>query len=77
MSIRGSIHDDAENKLSSTLRQLLDFVFMVTRVACPPQNAFSICRLPAVHNVVGYVEISMLLYFITHNDEKAFYDVCS
>jgi len=45
MNIHGSIHDNAQIKLISTLSQLLDFVFMTTRVASLPQNTFSNCML--------------------------------
>ena len=45
MNIRGSIHDNAQIKLVSTLSQHLDVVFMATRVACLPQNTFSNCML--------------------------------
>jgi len=41
IDIRGSIHDDLHIKSSYTLGLLLDFVFIATRAACPPQNAFS------------------------------------
>ena len=43
INIRGSMHN-AQIMSSSSLNQLLDFVFM-TRVACPPQNAFNNCML--------------------------------
>ena len=43
--IQGSIHDHAQITSSSTLSQILDFVFMTARVTCPPQNAFSNCML--------------------------------
>ena len=45
MNNRDSIHDNAQIKSSSTLSRLLDFIFMATRVACLPQNAFSNCML--------------------------------
>jgi len=45
MNIRGSIHDDAQIMSSSTLSLLPDFVFIATRAACLPQNAFSNCIL--------------------------------
>jgi len=42
---RGSIHDNAQIKPSSTSSQLIDCVFMATKAACLPQNAFSNCLL--------------------------------
>jgi len=52
---RGSIHDNAQIKSSSTLSLLLGFVFMATQAARLPRNAFGNCIL---RSVVGYVEIS-------------------
>jgi len=40
IDIRGSIHDDAQIKSSSTLSLFLGFVFMATSAACLSQNAF-------------------------------------